>query len=72
MLGEAYLVPYGGFVAADLQPGEIVVVNGATGAFGSAGWPSRWRWALAASSPPVATRTRSTIWHAASARACGR
>jgi alcohol dehydrogenase len=32
-----YLVPYGGFVAANLQAGEIVVVNGATGAFGSAG-----------------------------------
>lgn len=32
-----YLVPYGGLVAAGLQPGEIVVVNGATGAFGSAG-----------------------------------
>jgi alcohol dehydrogenase len=33
----SYLVPYGGFVAAGLQPGEIVVINGATGAFGSAG-----------------------------------
>ena len=32
-----YLVPYGGFVASDLQAGETVVVNGATGAFGSAG-----------------------------------
>ena len=32
-----YLVPYGGFVAADLQAGETVVVNGATGSFGSAG-----------------------------------
>src|SRR5690349_21028379 len=32
-----YLVPYGGLVAADLQGGEIVVVNGATGSFGSAG-----------------------------------
>ena len=32
-----YLVPYGGLVAADLQAGEIVVVNGATGSFGSAG-----------------------------------
>ena len=31
------LVPYGGFLAAGLQPGETVVVNGATGAFGSAG-----------------------------------
>jgi alcohol dehydrogenase len=30
------LVPFGGFVAARLQPGETVVVNGATGAFGSA------------------------------------
>jgi alcohol dehydrogenase len=30
------LVPYGGFLAAGLQPGETVVVNGATGAFGSA------------------------------------
>ena len=36
MLGRS-LVPYGGFVAADLRPGETVVVNGATGAFGSAG-----------------------------------
>jgi alcohol dehydrogenase len=32
-----YLVPYGGFVAGNLRPGETVVVNGATGAFGSAG-----------------------------------
>lgn len=35
MLGR-YLVPYGGFVAGDLRAGETVVVNGATGAFGSA------------------------------------
>ncbi len=31
------LVPYGGFLVANLKAGEIVVVNGATGAFGSAG-----------------------------------
>lgn len=31
------LVPYGGFAAIALQAGETVVVNGATGAFGSAG-----------------------------------
>jgi len=31
------LVPYGGLLAAGLRPGEVVVVNGATGAFGSAG-----------------------------------
>lgn len=31
------LVPYGGFVRGRLQPGETVVVNGATGGFGSAG-----------------------------------
>jgi alcohol dehydrogenase len=30
------LVPYGGFLAAKLQPGEIVLVSGATGNFGSA------------------------------------
>jgi NADPH:quinone reductase-like Zn-dependent oxidoreductase len=30
------LVPYGGFLAANLQPGEIVLVSGATGNFGSA------------------------------------
>jgi len=30
------LVPYGGWLAAKLQPGETVLVNGATGAFGSA------------------------------------
>src|SRR6476619_2088749 len=30
------LVPYGGFLAAHLQAGEIVLVNGATGGFGSA------------------------------------
>ena len=35
MIGR-YLVPYGGFVAGDLRPGETVLVNGATGAFGSA------------------------------------
>jgi NADPH:quinone reductase-like Zn-dependent oxidoreductase len=31
------LVPYGGFLAAKLQPGETVLINGATGNFGSAG-----------------------------------
>ena len=31
------LVPYGGLLVAKLQPGETVLVNGATGAFGSAG-----------------------------------
>jgi NADPH:quinone reductase-like Zn-dependent oxidoreductase len=30
------LVPYGGFLAAHLQPGETVLVSGATGNFGSA------------------------------------
>lgn len=34
-LGTA-LVPYGGFLAAKLQPGETVLVSGATGNFGSA------------------------------------
>ncbi|MCB1646433.1 MAG: zinc-binding dehydrogenase, partial [Pseudomonadales bacterium] len=29
------LVPYGGFLAADLRPGETVLVSGATGNFGS-------------------------------------
>jgi NADPH:quinone reductase-like Zn-dependent oxidoreductase len=32
-----FLVPYGGFLAANLQPGETVLINGATGTFGSAG-----------------------------------
>ena len=31
-----YLVPYGGFLAANVHAGEVVVVNGATGVFGSA------------------------------------
>lgn len=31
-----WLVPYGGWVAAGLQPGESVLVSGATGNFGSA------------------------------------
>jgi alcohol dehydrogenase len=31
------LVPYGGFIAAGLQPGETVLVSGATGNYGSAG-----------------------------------
>jgi NADPH:quinone reductase-like Zn-dependent oxidoreductase len=30
------LVPYGGFLGADLRPGETVLVSGATGNFGSA------------------------------------
>ncbi|GHO71345.1 alcohol dehydrogenase [Ktedonobacter sp. SOSP1-52] len=30
------LVPYSGFLAAGLQPGQVVMVNGATGHFGSA------------------------------------
>ncbi len=32
-----FAVAYGGFVAVNLQPGETVLVNGATGAFGSGG-----------------------------------
>jgi alcohol dehydrogenase len=32
-----YLVPYGGFTAAALLAGEVVLLNGATGTFGSAG-----------------------------------
>ena len=32
----ALLVPFGGFLAADLRAGETVVVNGSTGHFGSA------------------------------------
>ena len=31
-----FLVPYGGFLAANLRAGETIVVNGATGTFGSA------------------------------------
>ncbi len=31
------LVPFGGLLAGQLQPGEILVINGATGPFGSAG-----------------------------------
>jgi alcohol dehydrogenase len=31
------LVPYGGFLAANLQPGETVLLSGATGNYGSAG-----------------------------------
>lgn len=30
------LVPYGGLLAANLQPGQVIMVNGATGHFGSA------------------------------------
>lgn len=32
-----FLVPYGGLLAADFQPGETLLVSGATGNFGSAG-----------------------------------
>jgi alcohol dehydrogenase len=32
-----FVVPYGGYVTANLRPGETVLVNGATGAFGSGG-----------------------------------
>ncbi|MDB4941247.1 MAG: alcohol dehydrogenase [Labilithrix sp.] len=31
------LVPFGGLLAGELKPGEVLVVNGATGPFGSAG-----------------------------------
>jgi alcohol dehydrogenase len=34
---SALLVPYGGLLAADLRGGETIVLNGATGGFGSAG-----------------------------------
>jgi NADPH:quinone reductase-like Zn-dependent oxidoreductase len=33
----SFLVPYGGFLAAGLEAGETVLVNGATGNFGAAG-----------------------------------
>jgi len=33
----SYLVPFGGLTAVALKAGEIVVINGATGSFGSAG-----------------------------------
>ena len=33
----SFLVPYGGLLASGLQPGETVLVSGATGSFGSAG-----------------------------------
>ncbi len=33
----ALLVPYGGLLAANVQPGQVVMINGATGSFGSAG-----------------------------------
>lgn len=33
----AFLVPYGGLLAANLQAGETILVSGATGSFGSAG-----------------------------------
>ncbi len=32
-----FLVPYGGLLAANVQAGETVLINGATGGFGSAG-----------------------------------
>ena len=32
----AYLVPYGGFLSGNLQPGETVLISGATGGFGNA------------------------------------
>lgn len=35
-LGQ-YLVPFGGLLAAGVAPGDVVLINGATGAFGSAG-----------------------------------
>lgn len=62
------LVPYGGFLAANLQPGETVLVSGATGKFGSC--------AVAValvprmSSRPAATRPCSPISSGASAIAC--
>ncbi|GAC1363502.1 MAG: zinc-binding alcohol dehydrogenase family protein [Ktedonobacteraceae bacterium] len=34
---STWLVPYGGWLAANIQPGQVVMVNGATGHFGSAG-----------------------------------
>lgn len=34
---SSLLVPYGGLAAGDLRPGETLVLNGATGGFGSAG-----------------------------------
>ncbi len=34
---SSLLVPYGGLLAGDLRAGETLVVNGATGGFGSAG-----------------------------------
>ena len=43
----ALLVPYGGLLAAEFQPGETLLVNGATGGFGGRGGrgrPCHGRW----------------------------
>jgi alcohol dehydrogenase len=52
------LVPYGGFLAARLQPGETVLVSGATGNFGSA--------AVAV----ALARGRPAPWHRGATRRC--
>lgn len=66
------LVPYGGFLSANLRPGETVLVSGATGNFGSAAVSV----ALAMGAASVVTPGRNeTIWltsSAASAAACSR
>ena len=72
-----FVVPYGGYVAANLRPGETVLVNGATGAFGSGGVAVAL--AMGASSgdrhgpqPAGSRRSRAPLWRARAARAHGR
>ena len=67
------LVPYGGLLAGDLQAGEILVVNGATGGFGSAGVAVALAMGAGAGGRHGPQRAGVTVtWAAAWAPACDR
>ena len=55
-----FVIPYGGLVRGRLAAGETLIVNGATGAYGSPPCSWRGRWAQGEWSPPDATPTSWT------------
>ena len=63
-----FVIPYGGLVRGRLAAGETLIVNGATGAYGSPPCSWRGRWAQGEWSPPDATPTSWTCSCAGPAR----
>ena len=66
------LVPYGGFLAAKLQPGETVLISGATGNFGSAAVAVALAMGAACVIAPAGTKRCLRIWPVDSVTGFGR